>query len=511
MLNGLPALSSDWCGRAVEEAMERIFSVDDIVGTLWNSGGDLTSGVQSGSEVGGNGGGEYNPHFGLNRSASEFAFQEFIKHTSRQPSRNDTLTYASSDDEAENDEDFCHVLPLRDEAENDEAPTEDKEDDRAKPREPKQEDSAPTTGSSSAAAPIVYDHPDSDTPSKSKETTAESSFEEPAIKAALNPLFSGLHSEMTPTSDPQEINSYYQEKLAEACLRARKAREGVLGLPEADQSGHRQRNGATSGQFGTDAAPGGLVTPPHLPSKPVTSGSSQDQSDDEDCENDQSLEPGNEKRVKRMLSNRESARRSRRRKQAHLNELESQVAQLRVQNSTLAESLHTTSQKLKDASKDNLQLKTYVEMLKAKLLAASALHRQLTMARSQGQSHRQSTLGQQELPAASHGFGWESGGSHNMQDARSSHSFMMPPPRTAVAPAQVNSQHHQMEHSISETVQQGVKMSRTPSMQRVGSMDHLKKRVRNVGASCSPTSWATTGLDLEGPSMIPQFSLSTDY
>ncbi|CAM6085000.1 unnamed protein product [Calypogeia fissa] len=486
--------------------MERIFSVDDIVGTLWNSGGDLSIGVQSGSEVGeANGSGEieYNPHFGLNRSASEFAFQEFIKHSCREPSRNDTLTYISSDEEAENDEDFCRVLPLRDEAENDEAPAKGAEEDRAKVRELKQEDSVQTTGSTSEpAAPKVDEQLNSETVSKPKEATAESSFEEPEIKAALNPLFSGLHSEMTPTSDPQEINTYYQEKLAEACLRARKAREGVLGLPESDQPGLQQKKGATSG---ADASSGGLGTATRLPSKPVTSGSSQDQSDDEDGENEQNLEPGNEKRVKRMLSNRESARRSRRRKQAHLNELESQVAQLRVQNSTFAESLHATNQKLKDASKDNLQLKTYVEMLKAKLLAVSTLHRQLTMTRSQGHPHRP-----QDLPALSHGFSWDSG-PHSMQDARSSQSFMMPPPRTTTAPAQMNSQHHQGEQSISETVQQGVKMSRTPSMQRVGSMDHLKKRVRNVGASCSPTSWASTGLDMEGASMIPQFSLTTDY
>ncbi|ONK64700.1 uncharacterized protein A4U43_C07F28970 [Asparagus officinalis] len=69
-----------------------------------------------------------------------------------------------------------------------------------------------------------------------------------------------------------------------------------------------------------------------------------------------------------MLSNRESARRSRRRKQAHLSELEAQVSQLRVENSALLKRLTDINQKYNEASVDNRILKADVETLRAKLL-----------------------------------------------------------------------------------------------------------------------------------------------
>jgi septal ring factor EnvC (AmiA/AmiB activator) len=69
----------------------------------------------------------------------------------------------------------------------------------------------------------------------------------------------------------------------------------------------------------------------------------------------------------RMLSNRESARRSRRRKQAHLSELETQVSQLRVENSKLMKGLTDVTQTFNDASVENRVLKANIETLRAKV------------------------------------------------------------------------------------------------------------------------------------------------
>jgi chromosome segregation ATPase len=111
--------------------------------------------------------------------------------------------------------------------------------------------------------------------------------------------------------------------------------------------------------------------------KTATSGSSRDQSDEDDldleieagsCE--QSNDPSDLKRIRRMVSNRESARRSRRRKQAHLADLEVQVDQLRGENSTLYKQLTGATQQYRDADTNNRVLKSNVEALRAKVKLA---------------------------------------------------------------------------------------------------------------------------------------------
>ncbi|CAK9141717.1 unnamed protein product [Ilex paraguariensis] len=106
----------------------------------------------------------------------------------------------------------------------------------------------------------------------------------------------------------------------------------------------------------------------------ATSGSSGEQSDDDieteagPCE--QSTAAIDVKRIKRMVSNRESARRSRRRKQAHLADLEQQVDQLRGENSSLFKQLTDATQQCKDANMNNRVLKSDVEALRAKVKLA---------------------------------------------------------------------------------------------------------------------------------------------
>ncbi|XP_042453309.1 basic leucine zipper 63-like [Zingiber officinale] len=123
------------------------------------------------------------------------------------------------------------------------------------------------------------------------------------------------------------------------------------------------------------------VTPPgsQLHSK-VTQGrqaasnSSGEQSDeDDDLEGEvetNNMDPSDTKRMRRMISNRESARRSRRRKQTQMSELEEQVSQLRVEHSSLLNHLTGINKKYSDASVDNRILKADLETLRAKVKMA---------------------------------------------------------------------------------------------------------------------------------------------
>ncbi|CAI0376272.1 unnamed protein product [Linum tenue] len=112
--------------------------------------------------------------------------------------------------------------------------------------------------------------------------------------------------------------------------------------------------------------------------KVTWSGSSPEPSneDEEDAEIEagpceQSTNPAVDvKRVRRMVSNRESARRSRRRKQAHLAELELQVEQLTGENATMYKQLSDAAQQYREAGTNHRVLKSGVEALRAKVKLA---------------------------------------------------------------------------------------------------------------------------------------------
>ncbi|KAG8038603.1 hypothetical protein GUJ93_ZPchr0255g33279 [Zizania palustris] len=86
------------------------------------------------------------------------------------------------------------------------------------------------------------------------------------------------------------------------------------------------------------------------------------------CE--QSTNPLDVKRIRRMASNRESARRSRKRKQAHLADLETQVDQLRGENASIFKQLSDANQQFTTAVTDNRILKSDVEALRVKVKLA---------------------------------------------------------------------------------------------------------------------------------------------
>ncbi|KAK1556340.1 hypothetical protein Q3G72_003188 [Acer saccharum] len=108
-----------------------------------------------------------------------------------------------------------------------------------------------------------------------------------------------------------------------------------------------------------------------LHKRPGSSGPSRDQSEDDDATTD-NIDPADEKPVQRMLPNRESVRHSRRRKQAHLTELELEayVSQLTVENSSLLKRGADIRQKFNEAGVKNRVLKANVETLRAKMKMA---------------------------------------------------------------------------------------------------------------------------------------------
>ncbi|ONH93444.1 hypothetical protein PRUPE_8G232800 [Prunus persica] len=134
-----------------------------------------------------------------------------------------------------------------------------------------------------------------------------------------------------------------------------------------------QQNEADTSPLGIPALPA-VQKITGLQSKQTTSGSSKEDSDDDDLEGDieinENMDPSDVKRARRMLSNRESARRSRRRKQAQMSELETQVGQLRVEHSTLLKRLTDVNQKYDNAAVDNRILRADIETLRAKVKMA---------------------------------------------------------------------------------------------------------------------------------------------
>ncbi|XP_021912666.1 basic leucine zipper 9 [Carica papaya] len=108
---------------------------------------------------------------------------------------------------------------------------------------------------------------------------------------------------------------------------------------------------------------------------PGSDSSQERPSDDEEAEIEtgpceESTDPNVLKRLRRMYSNRESARKSRRRKQAHLADLEIQAEQLKGENATLYKQLGDANQQFRDADINNRVLKSNVEALRAKVKLA---------------------------------------------------------------------------------------------------------------------------------------------
>ncbi|XP_011038579.1 PREDICTED: light-inducible protein CPRF2-like isoform X2 [Populus euphratica] len=234
--------------------------------------------------------------------------------------------------------------------------------------------------------------------------------------------------------------------------------------------------------------------------KPTTSVSSRELSEDDENEAEteltENMHPTDAKRVRRMLSNRESARRSRSRKQAHLTELETQVAQLRVENSSLLKRLTDISQKYNESAVDNRVLKADVETLRAKVKMAEETVKRFTglntmfpampdistMIRPSFDGSPSDTAADAAVPVQDdpkHHFYQAPNNPKTTHDSR---------PRGNNVLSDISSVENVQPNPVPAAGASGNKMGRAPSLQRVASLEHLQKRIRGGASPCGPQS-----------------------
>ncbi|CAK7340967.1 unnamed protein product [Dovyalis caffra] len=234
--------------------------------------------------------------------------------------------------------------------------------------------------------------------------------------------------------------------------------------------------------------------------KTTTSGSSRELSDDDENEAEteltENMHPADAKRVRRMLSNRESARRSRRRKQAHLTELETQVSQLRVENSSLLKRLTDISQKYNESAVDNRVLKADVETLRAKVKMTEETVKRFTG--SNPIFHAMPDLSIMSTPSfdgspsdtsADAAVPVQDDPKHHFYEAPNNPiSTHHPRPRVNNVLADISSVENVQPNSGAAAGVSGNKLGRTASLQRVASLERLQKRIRGGASPCGPQS-----------------------
>ncbi|CAN6441145.1 unnamed protein product [Victoria cruziana] len=220
---------------------------------------------------------------------------------------------------------------------------------------------------------------------------------EDSCSVSRNASWSKKTAPPLPPIDSADYQAVLKQRLDLACAAVAMARaSGVkLHVPPLVDNGHANsetselRHSSNKGPSAVEVK--AADSPVEVPSlavvdknvdahvKAAGSGSSKDQSDDDDDDFEGESEMIGQKDsadAKRMR--RESARRSRRRKQAHLSELETQVAQLKVENSSLLKRFTDINQKCSEAAVDNRILKADVETLRAKVKMAEEAVKRVT-------------------------------------------------------------------------------------------------------------------------------------
>ncbi|KAK7344180.1 hypothetical protein VNO77_13514 [Canavalia gladiata] len=380
-----------------------------------------------------------------------------------------------------------------------------------------QEASAPSPPSSSSVAPddvVFVEIPDQPKPSSKNAAVL------PNVPV---PVPASASASASVPLDSEEYQAFLKSKLNLACAAVAMTR-GSLDKPQdpatLPDGGSQPSNPSQVGSQTTTKAsvpsgsdpsklqdkdtkvPVGIPSIPTVQKKPAvavrpsTSGSSREQSDDEEAEGETSMndkDPADAKRVRRMLSNRESARRSRRRKQAHLTELETQVSQLRGENSSLLKRLTDVSQKYNDSAVDNRVLKADVETLRAKVKMAEETVKRITGLNPM--FHAMPDVSSMVMPS------FDGSPSDTSADAAvpvqddPHHHFYQPTSNNPIPSHDLRVNNGLGDISSIENVQQnaaavvgGNKMAQTAPLQRVASLEHLQKRIRGGGDSCGPPS-----------------------
>ncbi|CAN6203187.1 unnamed protein product [Urochloa humidicola] len=206
-----------------------------------------------------------------------------------------------------------------------------------------------------------------------------------------DPMVEGDLATMAPVAvtavgdDPMEYNTILKRKLEEDLATVAMWRASSVVHPDSSQGSSNYiggNKGPVQNKWFSGEGPINRVRNAYIrATRLATCSSSRDPSpSDDDMDGEVEILgfklPTEEKVRKRKESNRESARRSRYRKAAHLKEMEDQVAHLRVENSSLMRRLAALNQKYTDAKVDNRVLKADMETLRAKVkMAEDALNR----------------------------------------------------------------------------------------------------------------------------------------
>ncbi|XP_055816952.1 light-inducible protein CPRF2 [Solanum dulcamara] len=441
--------------------MDRVFSVDDDIGDhFWSTPPTAELGVDSPNSAAA---ASYSRM--MNRSSSEWAFQRFLQEaaatgtTTSSPPQPSTMASSSSSSH-QND-----VVEIKDE-----------------------NLSTPNLNSSTALnskpATSFGSAPPQNIPVDAEEYQA-------FLKSRLDLACAAVALTRAKNLKPQDSSSTAPDKGPETASASQSVSH--ISTKGSGQEVRKVQDKDSGGPVGIPSLPA-VQKKAGVQVKSTTSGSSRDQSDDDEAEGEtettQGTDPADTKRVRRMLSNRESARRSRRRKQAHLTELETQVSQLRVENSSLLKRLTDISQKYNEAAVDNRVLKADVETLRAKVKMAEETVKRVTGLNPLFQA--MSEMSSIAMPSFS---GSPSDTSADaavpVQDDPKHHYYQQPPnnhmpnhdPRIQNGMVDVPPIGNVQQNAATAAVG-GNKMGRTSSMQRVASLEHLQKRIRGEVNSC---------------------------